>query len=148
MAKVTGPLLSFDASGSIGNNATYSKWKGRNYTRLRVIPRNPKSDDQALSRTALGAIGKNNKQIVKGATLQTQVLAVTPTDQSWVSYLASVMAGSGFADFQRAQNDYNDAGNVTVKGYFDAEAPDEGLSGFELPYGSAGEISAGLQMWV
>ena len=148
MAKVTGPLLSFDASGSVGNTATYSKWKGRNYTRLRVIPRNPQSDGQAEVRTKLGAIGKNNKQIVVGGTLQGQVLAVTPSDQSWMSYLASVMAGKNFADADRCRTDYDDAANATVKGYFDAEAPNEGLSDFELPYGSIGVAEAGFQMWV
>lgn len=38
MAKVTGPLLSLDASGSIANTMTFSRWKGRNYVRQRVIP--------------------------------------------------------------------------------------------------------------
>lgn len=38
MAKVTGPLLSLDASGSIASTMTYSRWKGINYVRQRVIP--------------------------------------------------------------------------------------------------------------
>lgn len=38
MAKVTGPLLSLDASGTIAKTITFSKWKGINYTRQRVIP--------------------------------------------------------------------------------------------------------------
>ena len=38
MAKVTGPLLSLDASGSVASTMTFSRWKGRNYVRQRVIP--------------------------------------------------------------------------------------------------------------
>jgi len=43
MARLTGPLLSLDASGSIWNTIVYSKWKGLNYARLSVTPYNPKS---------------------------------------------------------------------------------------------------------
>lgn len=38
MAKVTGPLLSLDASGSVASTITFSRWKGVNYVRQRVIP--------------------------------------------------------------------------------------------------------------
>jgi len=43
MARLTGPLLSLDASGSIFGTLVYSKWKGLNYARLSVTPYNPKS---------------------------------------------------------------------------------------------------------
>lgn len=46
MVKVAGPMMSMDASGTIANTATFSKWKGRNYVRQRVIPANPKSGPQ------------------------------------------------------------------------------------------------------
>ena len=46
MARLTAPLLSLAASGTIGNAITYSSWKGIPYARTRVIPANPKSADQ------------------------------------------------------------------------------------------------------
>ena len=46
MVKVFAPMLSLDASGTLGNAVTFSKWKGRNYVRERVIPSNPKSEAQ------------------------------------------------------------------------------------------------------
>jgi len=46
MAKVNGPLMSMDASGTLAGTIVYSKWKGRNYVRNRVIPKNPKSASQ------------------------------------------------------------------------------------------------------
>lgn len=46
MALVFGPLMSLDASGTIADAITFSKWKGRNYVRERVIPSNPQSGPQ------------------------------------------------------------------------------------------------------
>lgn len=43
MVKVFGPALSLDASGTLGDALTFSKWKGRHYIRERVIPKNPRS---------------------------------------------------------------------------------------------------------
>lgn len=53
MVKVLGPMFSFEASGTIGNIATFSKWKGRPYVRQRVIPANPKSALQVATRAML-----------------------------------------------------------------------------------------------
>lgn len=50
MAKTTAPLLSFGASGSLANALVYSKWKGRPYARRHVIPSNPQSTAQTLTR--------------------------------------------------------------------------------------------------
>jgi hypothetical protein len=46
MVKCYGPALSLDASGTIAKTVTYSKWKGRNYARTRVVPANPRSASQ------------------------------------------------------------------------------------------------------
>ncbi len=53
MAKVTGPFMSIDASGTIYNALTASIWKGRNYIRGWFRPSNPKSADQLVQRTLL-----------------------------------------------------------------------------------------------
>jgi len=50
MAKVTAPLLSFGGSGSIAKSMVFSKWKGRPYVRRHVIPANPQSTAQTLTR--------------------------------------------------------------------------------------------------
>lgn len=50
MAKITGPLLSLDGSGTIGKTLTYSKWRGVKYVRQRVIPENPKTTGQVETR--------------------------------------------------------------------------------------------------
>lgn len=50
MAKVNAPLLSFGASGTIGDTQTYATWRGVPYARRRVIPANPRSSEQTLTR--------------------------------------------------------------------------------------------------
>ena len=50
MAKVTGPLLSLDASGTIASTMTFSRWKGINYVRQRVIPTYSNTDEQMAVR--------------------------------------------------------------------------------------------------
>ncbi len=52
MAKPTAPLLSFGASGTIAKTMVYSRWKGRAYVRRHVIPANPQSVAQTLTRNA------------------------------------------------------------------------------------------------
>lgn len=54
MAKATAPLLSFGAEGQIGKTLVYSKWKGRAYARRHVIPANPQTAEQTLTRNAFG----------------------------------------------------------------------------------------------
>lgn len=53
MAVVKAPLLSLDASGSVAEAITFSKWKGRNYVRQLVKPSNPNSGLQVGVRAGL-----------------------------------------------------------------------------------------------
>lgn len=53
MAKVVSPLLSFSASGSVGDSITYSKWKGVNVVKKYFIPSNPQTVTQVNVRTAM-----------------------------------------------------------------------------------------------
>jgi len=50
MAKVTAPLLSFGASGTIAKVQTYATWRGVPYARRHVVPANPKTTAQVLTR--------------------------------------------------------------------------------------------------
>lgn len=56
MAKVNAPLLSFGGSGTVAGVATYSKWKGIPYVRQRVIPANPRTTAQQLTRTTFALL--------------------------------------------------------------------------------------------
>ena len=62
MAKVTAPLLSFGASGTIAKVQTYASWRGVPYARKHVIPANPKSTAQTLTRDIFANLNTRWKQ--------------------------------------------------------------------------------------
>jgi len=50
MSKLIAPLLSFGAGGQLAKTAVYSSWKGIPYARRYVIPANPKTTRQQVTR--------------------------------------------------------------------------------------------------
>lgn len=92
MAKLTGPLCSFDARNKIGPMVT-SIWKGINYARRLVVPQNPQTTCQMVIR----------KTVTRGSQgWKNGVTGIDPTDQElWNSY-AEGTAESGFDRFMRA----------------------------------------------
>jgi len=58
VVKLKSPMMSLDASGSVGKAITFSKWKGRNYVRKLVIPHNPQSGLQTGMRAWLTWLSK------------------------------------------------------------------------------------------
>src|SRR3990172_3936660 len=89
MVKVNGPLMSFDASGTIAKTATFSKWKGRNYVRSRVIPSNPQSAAQVSMRSMM----KFLSQIWAGLTAANKATWDTAADASAISPFNAFVAG-------------------------------------------------------
>lgn len=63
MVTLKGPLMSFDASGSLGGSITFSKWKGRNYARKLSIPANPKTGLQVGMRSSMRYITQDFKNL-------------------------------------------------------------------------------------
>lgn len=53
MVKLSGPAMSFDASGKLAGAIVFSKWKGRNYARVLVTPSNPQSGPQTGIRSMM-----------------------------------------------------------------------------------------------
>lgn len=62
MAKVTAPLLSFGAAGTIAKVQTYATWRGVPYARKHVIPANPRSTGQTLTRDIFANLNTRWKQ--------------------------------------------------------------------------------------
>lgn len=63
MARVTGPLMSFDASGSLAGSIVFSKWRGRNYVRRHAVPANPRSAAQLAVRSIMAFLATRWKHI-------------------------------------------------------------------------------------
>lgn len=66
MARTTAPLMSLDASGSIGKAIVFSRWKGRSYCRRHVFPANPKSGLQVGMRSVLKFITQDYTNLSAG----------------------------------------------------------------------------------
>jgi hypothetical protein len=66
MVKLKSPMMSLDASGSIGSAITFSKWKGRNYARKLVVPANPQSGLQTGMRAGMSYLSKNYASLTAG----------------------------------------------------------------------------------
>jgi len=61
MAKTKAPLLGFGASGQIGKTIVFGTWKGVGYARQHVIPSNPQTAEQSLTRNAFSFLQASYK---------------------------------------------------------------------------------------
>lgn len=67
MARTRAPLLSWSASGQIASTQVYAEWKGRPYVRQYVIPSNPNSVAQQLTRNTFKFLNNLWKYLPAGA---------------------------------------------------------------------------------
>ncbi len=67
MSKVRAPLLSWSAGGQIAKTQVYSTWKGRPYVRQYVIPANPNSPGQQLTRNTFKYLNRLWSYLPAGA---------------------------------------------------------------------------------
>lgn len=112
MAKATGPLFSLEASGTVGKTITYSRWKGRPYVRVRVIPLNPYDSDQVRARNLIRmmAIGMHwanaTDMILTGESLddEARIRLITPDTFAWNGYLVQMGIGPGATYFLASDN--------------------------------------------
>ena len=111
MARVTGPLMSMEASGTIGQTLTFANWVGRQYVRRWTRPSNPQTADQMDQRNAFSVIGVGvswaNKCLqVNSSTGKTDEQAFrdkTPSGMRWNGYIQKVLTGSGAAGYNTAK---------------------------------------------
>jgi len=88
MVRLYGPLMSMDASGTIADAVTFSKWKGRNYARQRVIPSNPNSVSQQSIRGMMKFLSQGWAALTAGNKATWQVRA----DQTNISTFNAFVA--------------------------------------------------------
>lgn len=114
MAKVTGPLMSMDASGGFGGTLVFGKWKGRPTVRQLVIPANPKSANQTIARNRVRVTGAAQKQvnlslqIRSGQTLTDEALLrnKAPAGYAWNGFLTDSMIGASGLTYTAGQAAY------------------------------------------
>lgn len=133
MAKVTGPFMSIDASGTFADVLTASKWKGRSYMRQRVIPSNPSTSGQESVRSILGTLAKACTAVLTsfrdmagvGSPFFVAARDGAPSGQSWISWLQKVMYplfGAQVTAFAGLSG--------TIQGYYNDTAIDIGLTSY------------------
>lgn len=86
MARVSGPLFSMSASGTVGKAITYGIWKGTPWARVWFKPENPKTAKQVNVRTAMKLLVAKWQELAEG------------TKDTWDAY-ADQFGMSGFNKF-------------------------------------------------
>jgi len=110
MAKTTGPLFSLEASGTIAKTITYSRWKGRPYSRVRVVPLNPYAADQVAARNRIRAmaVGMHWANVTamkldgEMFTDEVRIRAITPDGFAWNGHLVDKGIGVDAVDYDYA----------------------------------------------
>lgn len=149
MAKVNGPFMSLDASGTIAGVLTASKWKGRNYMRIKTNPANPKTPAQLAVRSILGTLSKIAVAVLRpaedtngiGSAFFLKARELAPSGQSWISWLQKALNSK----FSTLISGYNGI-ESSVKAFYEEEAGDIGLT----QYIDVNEVThkAGEQLFV
>lgn len=111
MARVTGPLMSMEASGTIGKSLTFANWVGRQYVRRWTRPANPRTANQMEQRNAFSVVGvgvswanKNPQENSDtGKTDEQAFRSKTPSGMRWNGYIQKVLTGSGAAGYKAAK---------------------------------------------
>lgn len=111
MAKVTGPLMSMDASGGFGGALVFGKWKGRNVVHQLVKPANPQSADQESARNRIRVTGAIQRQMnlsvavkaAKTGTDKVRLAGITPAGFAWNGYLTDILIGNGAVSYAAAE---------------------------------------------
>ncbi len=103
MSRVTAPLLSFGASGAIAKTQVYSKWKGRPYVRRYVIPANPNTTDQQLTRSVFAWLQNVWKfaasQVTAAYAAYADGQVMTPSNALGKINISTLRSGSDLSTF-------------------------------------------------
>ncbi len=106
--------MSVSASGSFASSMVFAGWKGRAYVRQLVIPMNPATAGQELSRNntritgAMQAFFNRTIQKRAGETLTDKELiaAVTPSGYAWNGYIVGQAIGANGTTIAAAKTAY------------------------------------------
>jgi len=150
MARVTGPLMSMDARGSVAKAIVFSIWNGVNYVRHWLKPANPEEAGQGDRRIILGGTGRAVGQIQAGKAFaeQLRTLGLVPAKQSKQSFLVQyilehyILGSTTYAAELAAISDH------TSKDAFDAAADALGITEFDLDYAAVAPYDKALGLYL
>ena len=128
--KLTGPMFSLTASGTLADTVTYDK---RGHARVRVIPQNPQSQGQVDARQRVTALQTVIPQLDTAAidVLKT----ASPTPYRWLSYALGKVIGANGSAYDAATSAF--AGfSSPEKAYWNDDA-----AAFVIPTTAYGEFA-------
>jgi len=151
MAKVSGPLFSLTASGTIAKAMVHFQHKGQGVVRQWIIPKNKKSPDQGDQRTVLGGVGRACGAVKVTSTYNGQLttLKLVKGVQTKQSYLVKEIISRFCSDVTAYEAVAAEYAAHTAKSSFDSNAATIGLYDFSIMYsGTTVVFAAGLQLYL
>jgi len=150
MAKVTGPLQSFSASGKLANSIVFAAWKGVAYVRKHFIPANPQTAGQGDQRIFMGGTGKAVGKVAVGSDIDGQLstLGVIPSGQSKQSYLVKYILSNYLSNATNYATQLAALTGHTTYTSFGVGADTLGLTEFDLAYASVAPYDKALGLYL
>jgi len=150
MAKVSGPLMSMDASGKLADAVVFSKWKGRNYVRQWLKPANPMSADQGDNRIMVGGTGRACGKVQVDSTINTKLmdLGVIPSGQSKQSYLVKYILDHYLYNPTVYTTELANCTGHTAFTTFESAADALGIIEFDLDYAAVAAYNKALGIYL
>lgn len=155
MAKVTGPLYSLSASGTIGKAMVHFGWKGINVVREWLKPTNPKTANQGDVRIVFGGLGQASRCVGLEDTTHTaspfalDARLCNPSGQTWASFLVQHLTNTYMSDATAYEAIYTAFEAHAQKAIFTAQAAILELADFNVSYkGTAHVFSKGMQLYM
>ena len=151
MAKVSGPLFSLTASGTIAKAMVHFQHKGQGVVRQWIKPLNKMSPDQGDQRTILGGTGRacGAVKVTSAYNGQLTTLKLVKGVQTKQSYLVKEIISRFCSDVTAYEAVAAVYGAHTAKASFDSNAAAIGLYDFSITYsGTTVVYTAGLQLYL
>lgn len=148
MSKVTGPLLSLDASGKFADTLVFQNGRGgTKIARLKKDPKNPKTIGQSAQRQKLGLGGKAIKAIDKNSDGE----VFLRTKATGEGTFATVVSASVITTFEDVKAYVGNSANSEVVAAFQTAAENKGVEGIRefaptLPALNAAHTLIGLYL--
>jgi hypothetical protein len=150
MAKVSGPLMSMSASGSVGKAIVFSIWKGTAYVRQWLKPANKMSTGQGDQRIIMGGVGRAAGKIQVTSTIDTKLAlaGVIPSGQSKQSYLVKYIIDHYLNSLTNYTTQLASCTGHTAYTTFGAAATALGITEFDLAYATAAPFDKALGVYL
>lgn len=150
MAKVTMPLMSGSASGSIGKNIVFFGWKGRAVVREWLKPANPESAKQGNARLILGGTGRACGEVKPSSDYHMQLLTldVIPSGQTKQSFLVKYIRDHYLYNDTKYGNELTAVTGHTAYAGWQAAADAVGLVEFDVSYASIDPYNKTLGLYL